>query len=78
MCARIRACAYDNVCVVIGKLLLIVLYHSYLSTFQYQFQQMRKTGGAGFVVESALQDLLRYADKYHEPVRVLSNYFRGS
>ena len=43
-----------------------------LSTFQYQSQQMRKTGGAGFVVESALQDLLRYADKYHEPVSNLN------
>ena len=33
---------------------------------------MRKTGGAGFFVESALQDLLRYADKYHEPVSNLN------
>ena len=27
---------------------------------------MKKTGG--FVIESALHDLLRYAGKYHEPV----------
>ena len=49
----------------------MMVYHcSSISFFslQYQSQQMRNTGGPGFVVESALQDLLRYAHKYQEPV----------
>ena len=42
---------------------------SLLSSLQYQSQMMRKTGG--FVTESALHELLRYATKYHEPVSTL-------
>lgn len=33
---------------------------------QYQTQQMKKTGG--FVTESAVNELLRYATRYSEPV----------
>ena len=44
-------------------------YNSLLSSLQYQSQMMRKTGG--FVTESALHELLRYATKYHEPVSTL-------
>jgi hypothetical protein len=45
-------------------------------SFQYQSQQMRKAGGPGFVVESALQDLLRYAHKYREPVSYIIMHAR--
>ena len=60
VCVCVCVCVYVRVHLAITSL---------LSSLQYQSQMMRKTGG--FVTESALHELLRYATKYHEPVRTL-------
>ena len=67
----VSACDVCCVCVCVCTCTCASCYNfpSFLPLLQYQSQMMRKTGG--FVTESALHELLRYATKYHEPVSTL-------